>query len=212
MTTILYAYNIPQQGLSCFVLFSPPQFLYSHSFLFLSALLRIIVLDIFGQSPGFLQMSCLFTSAYTPAGSLAHKFSSSSVALRALKVENIYSATWSLFKHGYPGRLKQSKYQNTPKFLLKTEWCCIKWYWLLHDKQKYKVTCFKLLANERQRLALNQRVKYFENKENLLVIKTKEVVVTGTRHKRGMTTNLQLLQIKSTSILKYRTWHRHIKA
>lgn len=74
-----------------------------------------------------------------------------------------------------------------------------------HRKKKYKVICFKLRANEKERLTLNERVKDFENKQKLLVIKIKEVVVTGTRHKRGMTAHLQLLQTKSTPVLKYRT-------
>lgn len=72
-----------------------------------------------------------------------------------------------------------------------------------HHKKKYKVTYFKLWANKKQGLTLNQSVKDFENKEKLLVIKIKEVVLTGTRHKREMTAHLQLLQTKSTTVLKY---------
>jgi len=78
-----------------------------------------------------------------------------------------------------------------------------------HRMKKYKVIHFKLQASEKQRLTLNERVKDFENKKKLLVIKIKEVVVTGTRHRRGMTARLQLLQTTSTSVLKYRTWRRH---
>lgn len=76
-------------------------------------------------------------------------------------------------------------------------------------KKKYKVTCFKLWANEKKRLILNERVKDLKNKEKLLVIKIKVVVVTGTSHKKGITAHLQLLQTKPASVVKYKTWHRH---
>lgn len=79
---------------------------------------------------------------------------------------------------------------------------------LYKHHKKYKVTYFKSWATEKQGLTSNESVKDFENEEKLLVIKI-EVVVTGTRHKSRMAAHLQLLQTKSTTVLKYGLWQRH---